>query len=1265
MSHHHPLLEEILNESGLWVSQKNPTTTISIILLPPADTLPQPPRTFDFLASNVIPLNITDLPNQPRPSLSTSLSRITSPRSHRSGSFSWGDRSNNNEFKTLNGKIISSIRHIHNDAILYNQDDFVSHILLYLGTNSSIVMPRDAVMMTTTRVTHLNDNNDNNKSPMLKRRRSSIKSSSSSFSGKHPIPMTTMNRKGEGGAGGRGDMSSRRGGGGEDVVLYNYNSSSSSTFSLSLLYLFDKEALNTSIRQFCDITLLDDNIASIHNRMKDLLDTTFATLDQSRHNNKNLNDLPDEDEIYDQLESYIQEETYDVVFFRMTQLLRSMDIEVSRVLESMIHLDFIQVGLKAKECQRVKKAVDALRQIGSVRTPADKLACLMMTITILSEDEVDTDSLMSLLVLTLIRSQLPQLIASITYIKEFTFQKDLSIGQHGFALSTLDAALQYILESRADLSAISARNHAFWTSLREGKPDIDHLPQTTPKGNDDENATIHEDDDLKSLAQVRDRHGNNALLIAAAAGQATSVDYLLDRLGPSIHNDMNDSGETPLMLAVKSKSIDTVQILLAKDPFTQNKAIHSKNRQGDSAFLLACALDKEENENEQQQRILDILLFSRKNQWNKNRLGQGPLHLAAMANNTKIVLYLMDHLSSSFGALDDDVFQWQNNQGETFLHQCQDPKVLEKYLNGDDQRQKANCSVLDIRDRQGRTPLLAWSAKARIHMLDAYIQYINRNNNDPITVPTKPKERIYDYDTNGRTCLHLLAMYEGPIPFSKKPLLDDNGDDGTMIQPMKHEQDNTDILQNIMRVFQKLANVRDSIEGNTPFHLAVMNNKRSVASTSAFIQSLVFDAGAQMDVLNFRGARPSHVCQDPSILAILDDIALQVKKGVDACDYKWVVTRAITIDSNKKEVYYIIQSGPHPEVASSSGIETRTVKRPLEDFKLLRKDILHEFPEVFLPTLRHIFDPEKILPLVYDPQPPMHVLEEALGRLIRFMDYLYQHPILRHHELIRIFVRSPELTREDIVHASLARRHLMIEKICDDYPSETDLGGSDDKEYFFTFAQTTIEPLRDALLGVVKTSRSVTKCRQVLEQRMQEVAQRLQVSSTITRTTTTVAIKVCARTTCDTAFGTISMWEEFSHIIQNMHDITDGILTALQGPLYLLTQRHELRTQLEQQRESLRRAKTWNEVFSTQDQRRHIEQSKDQVVKTLQKLARVGSQIIQSHQMISDEMAHFQRVHPDELKNRIRRMVKRQLEKEKLKLLWLEETKQRLATTSF
>ncbi|KAI8145182.1 ankyrin repeat-containing domain protein [Fennellomyces sp. T-0311] len=873
------------------------------------------------------------------------------------------------------------------------------------------------------------------------------------------------------------------------------------------------------------------------------------------------------------------EETYDVVFFKISQLVQPMDLEVSRLLDALKHLDFVQVGLKPTECQRVKKAVSALRQIGSVRTPADKLACLMMTITVLSEDDVDTDSLMSLLVLTLVRSRVPQLIASVTYMKEFTFQENLAVGQRGFAVSTLDAALQYILESRAHLSGISNHNHEFWTALREGN--IDRLVKQP----------------AVALAQVRDYHGNNALLIAAAAGQPASVSFLLEFLSTSNKNDINDNGETPLMLAIRSKSAATTRTLLDNDPYTRKKAIHSKNIEGDSALLLACALDDVA--------ILDLLLPITQEQWDQNRAGQGPLHIAAKTRETnELALHLLNNVP------DTNILQWQNNQNETFLHLCSDIQILDAYM-------KMDNTALDIRDKQGRTAMLAWAANGWVHMIDAFLQ-----NSDP------DDQRLFVYDSSGRTCLHHLALS-----------LHRSGTN-MIIGPRG--------LKVVLSAFRDLANVRDTIDGSTPLHLAVVNS--TAKKSLEFIRCLVLDVGARVDAVNFRGARPGHLCRDASVLAILDEVALKVKKGAKRCDNRWVVTRASTIDS--KTVHYIILSGnPYSDAEPS-----RTVKRRLEDFMLLRKDILHELPESFLPTLRHLFDPEQIMPLMHPP--PMHVLDEAVRRLDMFMDYLYQHPVLHNHDLVRTFVQSPELKRDVILNASLARRHLMIEKICDSYPSESGFGGSDDEEYFFTFAQTTVEPLRDSLLAVVRAGRRATRLRFVLEEEMKQLAQIYQ-NTASTTTTTTMAIKVCARTTCDTAYGSAPL-NELIQGFQTMYDTTDGILMALQRPFWLLTRRQELRASLEQQRESLRRAKSWNEVFSTQEQRRNIEHSKEQVFKTLEKLARTGSQIIQSHQMISDEMAHFQRVHPDQVGTIIRTMARTQLEQEKRKLVWLEQAKKDL-----
>ena len=51
----HPLLEDILNEPALRVNQKKKSkTTTTLILLPPVNTLPEPPRTFDYLGKTII-----------------------------------------------------------------------------------------------------------------------------------------------------------------------------------------------------------------------------------------------------------------------------------------------------------------------------------------------------------------------------------------------------------------------------------------------------------------------------------------------------------------------------------------------------------------------------------------------------------------------------------------------------------------------------------------------------------------------------------------------------------------------------------------------------------------------------------------------------------------------------------------------------------------------------------------------------------------------------------------------------------------------------------------------------------------------------------------------------------------------------------------------------------------------------------------------------------------------------------------------------------
>lgn len=112
--------------------------------------------------------------------------------------------------------------------------------------------------------------------------------------------------------------------------------------------------------------------------------------------------------------------TYDVLFFKITQLLLSQDHQLGKALESIDHLDFSQIGLPASiqdAPSRVRSAILVFERIGSFRTPAEKLDCLLNTVSQLTENHDNSDSLIPLLLMTLIKSKVPHLTANLVYMK--------------------------------------------------------------------------------------------------------------------------------------------------------------------------------------------------------------------------------------------------------------------------------------------------------------------------------------------------------------------------------------------------------------------------------------------------------------------------------------------------------------------------------------------------------------------------------------------------------------------------------------------------------------------------------------------------------------------------------------------------------------------------------------------------------------------------------------------------------------------------------
>ncbi|ORY96374.1 hypothetical protein BCR43DRAFT_491590 [Syncephalastrum racemosum] len=1240
----HVLLENILKEPRL-VFPDN----LVIVLLPPEDLLPPVPFPYDFLAEHIVSLpvnpNLSCTENAknglvPRPSLSASsvLSRIASPRQQRSlASFktsslfdngsqsslhSARSRSNSHAvgasahepavFTSLKGTTVSigqnlviTAKHrlrILRDQILFNDDDCITHVLLYLDHASSSDPKTDTI-------------------PEI-------------------IPQSKRY---------------------PDLIKI-------------ALKAVDNTALTNAIQKYCDRILNETNINAIHTQMKDLLEeTSVYVADFLKTASAEYQPIPLQDQLYQAFECHIMEQTYDVVFFKLTQLMLPLDEEVSAILESVVHIDMAQVGLPPPFWDKVGRdiiqgAIDTLTELGSYRTPAEKLDCMLEAVTKLThpvdEGELtgqDSDTLVTLLLLTVIRCRIPHLMANLTYMRDFTFETNVAMGRYGFALSTLEGVIHYILESRSQLATISNHNLNFWRAISSGdlgdvvtycrigvKTDLPDVacdmerkrPASLLMERRSSSVTIRlslgdaEESTTPWASTVRNQEGDNALLLACQAGQPRIVSFLLPLLGGSGSEDVNVYQETPLMKAIQAGSMEVAQLLLDHDRHTQLHLCSARDIDGNTAMLHACALGNV--------RIIWLLQEHGATLFTYNHARQGPLHLV---RTHAAFLYILQHFS-------DSMLTWRNCEGRNFMHTCKDTHILRAFLDSAAASTKVLDYLFDTVDLDGHTPLMTWAAQGRVDLMHTFSRSIYSRSFDRHWI------RV---DTDGNTALHHLAS-----------ALDEG-----IFQSAKGE------LQTVLSQFKPVANAREWIRGKTALHI-VLNAKLSesmIPTVREFVHILVTECDARLDALDQAGRRPIHGCRNQSIRRWVDEIALKkkeqdehfTKKSGHLHDYDWTVTRPIVSrDRQGTSVAFNVYSDSVGQGDSGS----RSVERSLEDFMLLRRVVLHENPEAFMPTLRHMVDPSQV-----DLRPPPSaIIEDTTRKIQHFMDYLQQHPTLRESSVVQTFVRTPELKKDVFENNSFARRKLKVEQICDSYRSGSDLGGSDDEEYFFSFAQNTITHLRDGVLDLVRAGRKVSRGRQEFQDGMLHVAQRYQtllygdadtsaVAAAATmevrrkkeasqqekRKATAMMIRVCANLTCDTAG--LSAWDELVQNLQAVHDLTDGILMALQRPFWLLNRRMELRMNLEQQRDALQRAKNWNDIFSTQDQRRSIEQHKEQVIKTSTDLERVGSQITNSHQMISDEMAHFQRVHSDQVSSIIRKMAQAQLARERLTLSWLLEAK--------
>ncbi|KAG9253490.1 uncharacterized protein F5Z01DRAFT_657325 [Emericellopsis atlantica] len=196
------------------------------------------------------------------------------------------------------------------------------------------------------------------------------------------------------------------------------------------------------------------------------------------------------------IERYVTENVHHLVFPKLNQLKRPEDLELEAKIRQVEFIDISQLGIaieggipgKHDLVIQLGAAVEEFRKMMAAMSPQEMMDLLLSTMKIVSQlterqpnDKaveatsekaimtVNADTLVSLLLYVVIRSQVRHLQARLTYIRSFIFIDDVDTGELGYALSTFEAVLTYLAMDSSGLRRASRRNKALWDAAKEGK----------------------------------------------------------------------------------------------------------------------------------------------------------------------------------------------------------------------------------------------------------------------------------------------------------------------------------------------------------------------------------------------------------------------------------------------------------------------------------------------------------------------------------------------------------------------------------------------------------------------------------------------------------------------------------------------------------------------------------------------------------------------------------------------------------------------------
>ena len=761
------------------------------------------------------------------------------------------------------------------------------------------------------------------------------------------------------------------------------------------------------------------------------------------------------------IERYVTEQLHDSTLFPAIRDSRSIeDSELESRIHSMQHIDVSQVGVTIEDgrkgkndfMDRLAKGVDEFRMLAVAGSPQEMMNVLLKTQKAIASDTcsqsqsktadghtqvseesekdvsvtaMNADTLVSLLLVVVIRSQVRHLHARLTYIRNFIFVDDIESGEKGYALSTFEVVLSYLASDSGGLRKESRRNKRLWQAITEGDRAVIKSilePASTGIGSlcDNENQAAILDDELNleenhHLANDSDSLGSPARGFPSEDGYISEGSTLAHvfpfqaathpRKKKHVSMDMRSlSNSSEISFVSRTTTLDSRTTGIEGDTSIVTLA-QTQDRDGNSVPMMAVEARQPE--------VLDYLLTL--DQYfppkvvleDSNKDGTTLLSAAVQLGHTELAEILLRSIFCLRNrAVLEEYFARPDNRGRTVAHYLFNaPHLIDRFWDILPWRQK---------DRNGQTPLVAlcrsYDHPEYCEMIKESLQFATHAQGD-----RQPLHLDDHVDAKGNTLLHVV------------------NDPSIAVQILRHCDSDGNATND---------------KQFTPLMVASKYGRMDMVR--------MFFGDKRVDTLmkESRGMTAVELAKDDEIRNRIDDMVLV--SNVPAADGRvTAVVRSFFVED--ASIRLIIKSA----VRNDNGtIGVTTCRRSLTDFENLAKWLSLEHPASWLSSIFNFRSPFQIAS-----RPSKAVLYDIQVRLDKFLKVMLAHSTFSAHELLWEFILFPEIQAEMMAERSRKKAETRSENIRDEYEPIEDI-----RE-----VSTFVEHARDSIRGIDHSTKSLIR----------------------------------------------------------------------------------------------------------------------------------------------------------------------------------------------